>query len=70
MLLSKEEQENTAKLIGMGPVNKLAKVDGDTARKVIYGNDFVSRLIFPDWTYINANRAAWTERWNKEVERR
>ena len=70
MLLSKEEQENTAKFIGLGPVNKQAKLEGDFAKKVIYGNEFVSRLIFPDWTFINANRAAWTERWNKEVERR
>jgi putative spermidine/putrescine transport system substrate-binding protein len=70
MMLTPEEQENTAKLIGMGPVSKLAKVDAATAKKVIYGNEFVSRLIFPDWTYINANRPAWTERWNKEVERR
>jgi putative spermidine/putrescine transport system substrate-binding protein len=70
MLLSKEEQENTAKFIALGPVNKQAKLEGDSARKVIYGSDFVNRLIFPDWTFINANRAAWTERWNKEVERR
>ena len=70
MLLSKEEQENTAKFIGLGPVNRQAKLEGGFAKKVIYGSEFVNRLIFPDWTYINANRAAWTERWNKEVERR
>lgn len=70
MMLTAEEQQNTARLIGMGPVSKLAKVDAATAKKVIYGPEFVSKLIFPDWTYINANRPAWTERWSKEVERR
>jgi putative spermidine/putrescine transport system substrate-binding protein len=70
MLLSKEEQENTARYIGLGPVNKQAKLEAEFAKKVIYGEEFVTRLVFPDWTFINANRAAWTERWNKEVERR
>lgn len=70
MLLSKEEQENTAKYIGMGPVNKHAKLEGDIAEKVIYGKENLGRLFFPDWKVVNANRAAWTERWNKEIERR
>jgi putative spermidine/putrescine transport system substrate-binding protein len=68
MMLSKEEQENTAKFIGLGPVNKEAKLDTDLAERVIYGQANVDHLFFPDWKVINANRAAWTERWNKEVE--
>ena len=70
MLLSREEQENTAKYIGLGPVNKNAKLEGELAEKVIYGTENLSRLFFPDWKVVNANRAAWIERWNKEIERR
>jgi putative spermidine/putrescine transport system substrate-binding protein len=69
-VLSKEEQENTARLVGFGPGNKQAKLDPETAKKVIYGSEFVNRMVVPNWTLVNANRAAWTERWNKEIERR
>ncbi len=70
MMLSREEQENTAKFIGLGPVHKQAKLDPDTAKKVIYGSEYVSRVVIPNWQLVNANRPAWTERWNKEIERR
>jgi putative spermidine/putrescine transport system substrate-binding protein len=70
MMLSKEEQENTAKFVGLGPVNKLAKLDPETAKRVVYGSDAINRMVIPDWEVVNANRAAWTERWNKEIERR
>jgi putative spermidine/putrescine transport system substrate-binding protein len=70
MLLSREEQENTAKYIGLGPVNRNAKLDGELAEKVIYGEENLRRLFFPDWKVVNANRAAWIERWNREIERR
>jgi putative spermidine/putrescine transport system substrate-binding protein len=70
MLLSKEEQENTAKFVGLSPINREAKLDAELAKKMVYGAEYVSRLQVPNWTVINANRAAWTERWNKEIERR
>lgn len=70
MMLTKDEQENTAKFVGLGPVSKLAKLDAETARRVVYGPEAVGKMVIPDWEVVNANRAAWTERWNKEVERR
>jgi len=70
LMLSKEEQENTAKFVGLGPVGKAATLDAETAKRVIYGPEYISKLTIPNWTIVNANRAAWTERWNKEIERR
>ena len=70
MVLSKEEQENTAKFVGLGPLNRLAKLDAETAARVIYGSESVAKMVIPDWEVVNANRAAWSERWNKEIERR
>lgn len=70
MMLSAEEQVNTAKFIGLGPLSRKAQLDPETASKVIYGPEQIGKLTIPNWEVVNANRAAWTERWNKEVERR
>ena len=37
MMLSAEEQVNTAKYIFYGPVNRMAKLDPETAKSVVYG---------------------------------
>jgi putative spermidine/putrescine transport system substrate-binding protein len=70
MLLSKEEQENSARYVGFGPMSKKAELPPDVASTVLYGAENVQRLFVPDWKVVNANRPAWTERWNKEIERR
>jgi putative spermidine/putrescine transport system substrate-binding protein len=70
MLLSPEEQVNTAKYIGLGPLNRNAKLDPETAGKVVYGPEQIAKLTIPNWEVVNAKRAEWTERWNKEIERR
>lgn len=70
MVLSKEEQENTAKFVGNGPLNKHAMLDPEVANKVLYGSEYMSKVWIPDWQVVNDLRAAWTERWNKEIERR
>jgi putative spermidine/putrescine transport system substrate-binding protein len=70
MLLSAEEQQNTAKFIFYGPVNKAAKLDPETAKSVVYGPEAMARLTVANWEIVNQKRAEWTERWNKEVETR
>jgi putative spermidine/putrescine transport system substrate-binding protein len=70
LMMSKDHQEKTAEWVGLGPVNKKAVVTPETARRVLYGPDFISKLNFPNWEYINEHRAELTERWNKEIERR
>jgi putative spermidine/putrescine transport system substrate-binding protein len=70
MLLSAEEQANTAKYIGLGPLNRNARLDPETAGTVLYGPDAIAKLTIPNWEVVNARRSEWTERWNKEIERR
>ena len=70
MLLGAAEQANTAKYVGLSPVNKQTKLDPETAATVLYGTEAMSKLTIPNWQAVNANRAAWTERWNKEIESR
>ena len=68
-MLSKSVQEDTAKNLGMGPMNSEAKLDAETAKGVIYG-EATKKVWSPDWKAINAGRTEWTERWGKEVERK
>jgi putative spermidine/putrescine transport system substrate-binding protein len=70
MMLSAEEQVNTARFIFYGPVNREAKLDPETAKSVVYGPEAMTRLTVANWEVINQKRSEWTERWNKEVERR
>lgn len=67
-VLSDETQQTIAKTVFFGPVNKNVKLDQDTASKVVYGVENVNKLVKMDWATINQNRAAWTERINKEIE--
>ena len=70
MIMSREQQENTARWVGLGPVNKSAKVDEATAQRVLYGANIVNKMIIPKWEVVNSKRAEWTERWNQEIERK
>lgn len=66
--LSEEAQKTFAESVFFGPVNKNVKLEADIAEKVVYGEDQVKGLTRMDWKTINENRAAWTERVNKEIE--
>jgi putative spermidine/putrescine transport system substrate-binding protein len=68
MLLSPEEQELTARRIGLGPLNREVKLPPEVARNVIYGEENIDKMKTADWSVINKMRAAWTARWNAEVE--
>jgi putative spermidine/putrescine transport system substrate-binding protein len=70
LLLSKQQQENNAEFVGIGPVNKTAKLTPTTASRVTYGDEAISRLYSANWDLIAEKRAEWTERWNKELEHR
>jgi putative spermidine/putrescine transport system substrate-binding protein len=68
-VLSPEAQARFTKVTGYGPVNSKVKLDPESARKVIYGQQQVDSLVPVDWNVINKQRAEWTKRWNREVER-
>jgi putative spermidine/putrescine transport system substrate-binding protein len=63
MMLSKEQQEVNAKEAGFIPFHTGVKGFGTPEE--------IARIQYPNWDKeINPYRAAWTERWNKEVERK
>lgn len=68
-IVSPVSQALLAKASSFGPVNRSTKLEPDVAKKVVYGTEQVSALIQPNYTTINAHRAEWTKRWNREVER-
>ena len=68
LLLSKQQQQNNAEFIGIGPVNKTAQLAPDVAARVTYGEEAISRLYSANWDVIAEKRPEWTERWNKEIE--
>jgi putative spermidine/putrescine transport system substrate-binding protein len=70
LLLAADEQANTAKYVGLSPLNRNAQLDPQTAATVLYGPGQIEKLVIPSWEVVNAKRSEWTERWNKEVERR
>ena len=68
-LLSPDVQSIFTAATGLGPVNKETKLAPAIAADVVYGPESVQKLIRTDINTINANRTAWTERWNREVEK-
>ena len=68
-IVSAEVQALMASDIGFGPVNKTTKLDPAVAEKVVFGPEKVNKLISPDYNIINAQRAEWTKRWNRVVEK-
>jgi putative spermidine/putrescine transport system substrate-binding protein len=54
---------------GYGPVNKTTKLTTEEAEGVPFGEGAVSKLVKIDWPTVNQSRAAWTQRWNREIER-
>ncbi|MCF6476286.1 ABC transporter substrate-binding protein [Nonomuraea sp. MG754425] len=67
-LLEPSAQQAMAASNFNGPVVEGVELDPALAEKVV-GQDRAVKLRKLDWATINENRSAWTDRWNKEVER-
>ncbi|WP_174733269.1 ABC transporter substrate-binding protein [Mesobacillus harenae] len=67
-VLDEEAQNLFANSLFDGPVNKNVELEGDIVNKVVYGEEEIAKLIKVDWEVVNAKRAEWTERANKEIE--
>jgi putative spermidine/putrescine transport system substrate-binding protein len=67
-LMSPEVQAKLATL-GFGPTNSKTKLSAELAAEVPYGTEKISKLQTVDWNVINRRRAAWTDEWNRTVER-
>ncbi|MET3661177.1 ABC transporter substrate-binding protein [Aquamicrobium ahrensii] len=50
-----------------GPVNSRATMPEELRKLVPFQPQDIERMNFLDWTHINKERSAWTERWNQEV---
>ncbi|WP_431875831.1 extracellular solute-binding protein [Amycolatopsis sacchari] len=68
-LLGTQAQAELAKATYDGSVVQGVSLDPALAGKVVDTGD-LGKLRKLDWTTINQQRAAWTDRWNKEVENR
>ena len=68
-LLDPAVQAELARATYNGPVIPGVTLDPELEAKVL-GADEVDQLRKLDWATINRARAAWTERWNREVETR
>jgi putative spermidine/putrescine transport system substrate-binding protein len=68
-LVGVEAQTVVGKELGFGPVNDQVELTPEEAAKVTYGPDAASHLVQMDWATINEQRPAWTDRWNREIER-
>ena len=62
-MLSPEAQIEVARAVSWGPTNPDAKLPPEIAANI----PPVSALLKLDRDYINTNRSAWTERWNREI---
>jgi putative spermidine/putrescine transport system substrate-binding protein len=67
-MLALDFQGVFAKKYGYGPARKDAPVMPDEAKLAPIG-ERATKLISLDWAAINQHRAAWTDRWNREIER-
>ncbi len=68
MIVSQELQSILCNTVYVGPTNSKVKLpDKLASTKVPYGPEAVKRLVQVDWTWIQSQRAGWTERWNKEI---
>ena len=68
-ILSEEMQMVLVRESRVGPVNAKVKLTPELAEGITYGDAAIGKLVKPDWAAINKQRAAWTDRWNREVER-
>ena len=68
-LVSPGVQGAFAAKYGAGPTNSATVLAPDVASGVIYGEDQVRQLVGLDWSVINRDRADWTRKWQRQVER-
>jgi putative spermidine/putrescine transport system substrate-binding protein len=64
-----EAQAGWAEALRYSPTNRETKLSQELAAQVIYGQDSINRLVKFDPVQTDANRAKWTEEWNKTIAR-
>ncbi|HVA36565.1 MAG TPA: ABC transporter substrate-binding protein [Candidatus Dormibacteraeota bacterium] len=69
-LLAAKTQEMIAQTVFFGPTNRTATLPPKAQAMVVYGPAQIAKLVKMNWTLINQQRAAWTNRWEREIESR
>ena len=67
LALGVKNQTDYAEQLFFGPTNKNVKLSPQASADVIDTPEEVKGLLQLDWPYIITQRAAWTQRWNKDV---
>jgi putative spermidine/putrescine transport system substrate-binding protein len=67
--LSAEVQAGWANELRYSPTNKTTKLDDALAKEVVHGEKAVAGLLRFDPVVVDANRAAWVDRWKKMIAR-
>lgn len=68
-MISPEAQALAMQNGSYSPVTLHAKLEGPAAEQQASMNAVLNNAVTLDWDAINADRAEWTKRWNREVER-
>jgi putative spermidine/putrescine transport system substrate-binding protein len=66
-ILSDAVQNNVADILSEAPVNKNAGMSEEKKAYLVYGEQAVSGLKVFDWSFIDSQKPAWIERFQKEV---
>jgi putative spermidine/putrescine transport system substrate-binding protein len=65
--ISGEAQALTARYANLPPVSAKAVLDAETKAAIPNGPDMLKLIGRPDWKLVNQHRAAWIDRWNREI---
>lgn len=65
--LRPEVQQAFAEQTGFAPTNMNVTLPDELAKVMPYGEEAVNSLVPLNWEIANANRDAWTERWNRMI---
>ena len=65
-VIGPESLTKTCEILKLTPLNRKVMLSPETARRVVAADD-MKRLVVLDDEAINRNKAAWLERWSKEI---
>ncbi len=65
--ISGEAQAATSRYANLPPVSAKAILDPETKAAIPNGPDILKIVGRPDWNLVNQHRAAWIDRWNREI---
>ena len=68
MIMSPQTQAVLAESQGVAPANRKTQLPAAVAARVPDAN-VIDKLLRVDWDVVNAKRAEWTQRWNRQIER-